>query len=83
MAMVIMLMVIMRKEMMVMMMWMQQISEKKDDDDHYDLGDGTDDKNNGWKIFCAGNERFPNWDEAFESAAEKTKGQRKTLLRTY
>ena len=34
------------------------------------------------KIFCSGNERFPNWDEAFESAAEKTKGQRKTLLRT-
>ena len=34
------------------------------------------------KIFCAGNERFPNWDEAFESAAEETKGQRKTLLRT-
>ena len=32
------------------------------------------------KIFCAGNERFPNWDEAFESAAEETKGQRKTLL---
>ena len=35
------------------------------------------------KIFCTGNERFPNWDEAFESPAEETKGQRKTLLRTY
>ena len=34
------------------------------------------------KIFCAGNEWFPNWDEAFESPAEKTKGQRKTLLTT-
>ena len=34
------------------------------------------------KIFCSGNERFPNWYEAFESAAEETKGQRKTLLRT-
>ena len=34
------------------------------------------------KIFCAGNERFPNWDEAFKSAAEETKRQRKTLLRT-